>query len=260
MADQNGYTFDYVTFGDLCSVRGDFTTAGESSFSVEDTSYGYFIFHSHCPEEVITFSDQTFAYCDFSTVKVLGDQIAFADSTFVRGKYTPKTHDVVTINDETTAKLFTYGESSSEFSVRNTSKGYVTYPTTQADNAAFEDSTISFITTAYDRIFKNSVLSLVGTTEQTVYYATSPSREATILNLTLCNRILSDIKVDVIMNIDGTDTYLIRDMYIPQGTSYVINNSTETSLQFNQGDNIRVVSDIDNSLDAYAAIMEKNIR
>jgi hypothetical protein len=254
------YTFDYISLFDNTFITGEYKTSGDGEAFFTDQTSAFFIFKSIQSPDITSFYDNTILECEIYLNKILDENFGVYDSAFARGIYTAITFDTVEFSDTTSSTLNTTGEKTDSIIYRTKSKGYITYPTQQDDEASFYDSCISLISTPIDYDFKNSIKSLVGTTEEILYAVSSPTKESTVINLSLCNRILSDIKVDVIMNIDGTDTYLMKDLDIPRGESFVINNSTEASLEFKPGDNLRVVADTDNSLDAYAAIMEKNIR
>jgi len=253
-------TFDYVTYSDLTRVICDYNTTQSDEVTFGDSSSAFYVFSVTAIPDTAVFGDMVEGCIDIHTTKVLDEVFSVHDSSFAIGIYRPNARDQVDFSDSVVSYLQTSGRSSDPIRIRTKTDAFVTYPTETESQADFYDSCMSILDIHSARDFKNAVGSLVGTSEETLYTVSSPAREATVINISLCNRITSDITADVILNIGGNDTYLLQDMPIPASQSFVINNSTESSIELKPGDYLKVCADTDGSLDVYVALMEKTIR
>jgi len=104
--------------------------------------------------------------------------------------------------------------------------------------------------------FKNAFFNQLGTTEEIIY--TCSGKSSTIMNISLCNKILSDVNADVILYKDGiTPIYIIKGILIQPHQAYVISSNNETAINLEDTDEIRVVTDTANSSDIYIGLMEQ---
>ena len=104
--------------------------------------------------------------------------------------------------------------------------------------------------------FKNAWKHSVGTTGVYVY-ATPTGSTSTIIGMTLCNILNTDITVDVIIHDDSTngDVYMAKGLKIPKNSSYAIIGGDQKVVLESQ-DNIGVKSDTANSLDVFVSALE----
>ena len=104
--------------------------------------------------------------------------------------------------------------------------------------------------------FRNYTLKAAGTTAQNAY-AVGAGVQATVIGMTIANITASPISANVILNggnITG-NVYLVKDATIAPGGALVpVGGDQKLVLQTN--DNVKIVSDTMNSIDAVMSIME----
>jgi len=105
-------------------------------------------------------------------------------------------------------------------------------------------------------VFKNKVASNIGTSSVAVYTAPT-GKTATIIGLSLANKISSDITCDITLTDTSTSTtvYLVRSAPIPTGSSLVAIGKDQKVVVEN-GDIISVVSSDTSSIDVVMSVME----
>lgn len=100
--------------------------------------------------------------------------------------------------------------------------------------------------------FKNYAVANVGTTASTVVTA---STATTVIGVTIANVSTSTITVSVLVNIGGSDFYLIKNAVIPVGGALVPIGG-EQKLVLETGDLLKVVSSATTSADVIASVLE----
>lgn len=95
---------------------------------------------------------------------------------------------------------------------------------------------------------------VTGGTERSVY--TAPASTTTVIvGLTLSNLTGSTTYVTVnIYNADGDDVKFLKDVPIPTGSAVEVMSGNKVIL--NTGDELRIISSVDNSVDCTMSIME----
>ena len=105
--------------------------------------------------------------------------------------------------------------------------------------------------------FKNYTKKEIGTTLTDVYtVATSPATTSVVIGITLANRSGNQINCDLVLNVaSGDDVYLIRNIPIPNGSSFEW--MAGNKLVMEQGDKLQVKSDAAASLDVAISVLEQ---
>ncbi len=105
--------------------------------------------------------------------------------------------------------------------------------------------------------FKNYTKKEIGTTLTDVYtVATSPATTSVVIGITLANRSGNQINCDLVLNVaSGDDVYLIRNIPIPNGSSFEW--MAGNKLVMEQGDKLQLKSDAASSLDVAISVLEQ---
>ena len=105
--------------------------------------------------------------------------------------------------------------------------------------------------------FKNYTKKEIGTTLTDVYtVATSPATTSVVIGITLANRSGNQINCDLVLNVaSGDDVYLIRNIPIPNGSSFEW--MAGNKLVMETGDKLQVKSDAAASLDVAISVLEQ---
>ena len=105
--------------------------------------------------------------------------------------------------------------------------------------------------------FKNYTKKEIGTTLTDVYtVATSPATTSVVIGITLANRSGNQINCDLVLNVaSGDDVYLIRNIPIPNGSSFEW--MAGNKLVMEQGDKLQLKSDAAASLDVAISVLEQ---
>ena len=105
--------------------------------------------------------------------------------------------------------------------------------------------------------FKNYTKKEIGTTLTDVYtVATSPATTSVVIGITLANRSGNQINCDLVLNVaSGDDVYLIRNIPIPNGSSFEW--MAGNKLVMETGDKLQVKSDAASSLDVAISVLEQ---
>lgn len=109
---------------------------------------------------------------------------------------------------------------------------------------------------ATSNVFKNKVATNIGTTLTTVY--TSPTgKTAAIVGMSLANTTGSPIFVSVSLTDTSTSTtaYLVRNAPIPVGGALVVIGGDQ-KVVIEDGDALKVISDVTSSVDAILSVTE----
>lgn len=104
-------------------------------------------------------------------------------------------------------------------------------------------------------IFKSYTDTAVGTSEATVYTVASGT-VAVVIGLNVSNITGNQINVDLrVDKASGDDVYLVKNIPIPNGTSFEFNAGNKFVLQ--TGDAIKIVSDTASSVDVLISVLEQ---
>jgi hypothetical protein len=102
--------------------------------------------------------------------------------------------------------------------------------------------------------FKNQGTAAIGITAVTIYTAPALTT-STVIGLTLANTHTTPVYASVLVNISGSDFYLIKDALIPVGGALVPVGG-EQKLVLEAGDIIKVVSSVAASVDTIVSVLE----
>jgi hypothetical protein len=255
MADFNKRIFDYITLYDNVNATiihsNDFSdivnfynnTQVFNIYTVNNSDESKFVVHYE-----MTISD--------FIKKIPFEYIKFDDITKTTIDYKDKLNDNVEFGIESIAHIHTPRNVYDTAIIRTKVYGNVHYIPDNINNESnFSDSIFAVISKQSVKKFKNAMFTLLGTTEEIIY--TCNGKNTTIMNISLCNRILNDINIDVLLYKGGSPIYIMKGILVKPHQSYVINNNEETNIQLEENDEIRVVSDTANSSDIYMALMEQ---
>lgn len=103
--------------------------------------------------------------------------------------------------------------------------------------------------------FKSSTSASIGTSTTTVY-TTPASTTAVVIGCNLSNRTGDLINANILINKStGDDIYLIRNIPIPNGSSFEFSAGNKIILE--TGDAVEVSSDTASSVDAIVSVLEQ---
>jgi len=255
MADYNERIFDYIILYDNPISITSYKDVVSDNINFSDKTQ---IFNRFIINNIDIFSFYTNIKCNISKFikRSSNEKIIFSDNTKQRVDFKNILSEKIKFSDYTISHLKTTQYCNDILIIRTKSYCNVIYgPDTNIDNINFSDSVSAIISKHSERRFKNVVLNLLGTTEETIY--TCNGKSTTIMNISICNKLLSDIKVDVSIFKAGVPTYIMKKILIKPHQAFVINNNDETNINLEKNDEIRVVSDTSGSSDVYMALMEQ---
>ena len=102
--------------------------------------------------------------------------------------------------------------------------------------------------------FKNVIIADIGTTLTTVQ-TTPASTVNTLIGLSIANKAVTTINVDVTLTEGGTTVYIVKSTEIPAGTSLVLFGGDQ-KLIMEAGNILKIVSDTASSADVVMSYME----
>jgi hypothetical protein len=102
--------------------------------------------------------------------------------------------------------------------------------------------------------FKNAVAVNIGTAGSIIYTAPALTT-TTVIGLSLCNIHSASINIRVVLNKGGVVANLIKNVPLPYGST-LIPIGGEQKVVLLPGDYIQAYSDVANSLDAVASVLE----
>lgn len=104
-------------------------------------------------------------------------------------------------------------------------------------------------------LFRSYTDTAIGTTEQTAY--TVPANTvAVVIGLNVANITGNQVNVDLrVDKASGDDVYLVKNIPIPNGSSFEFNAGNKFVLQ--TGDAIKVTSDTASSVDVLVSVLEQ---
>jgi len=244
ISDNTNASVDYKNNNNTTNLLLSDTSTIYNKFVVNESEDIIFIIHptlrisdyiKRIPEELLEVNDSSRINVDFRNTQK--ENIVISDSTISH------LHTIQTVNDS--------------INFRSEVRGNVIYgPDTSASNTTITDSVFAFISKHSSRNFKNAMFNLLGTTEEIIY--TCDVKNTTIINISLCNRTLNNINIDVLLYKSGIPIYIMKGILVKPHQSYVINNNSETNVQLEGSDEIRMITDTDNSSDIYMALMEQS--
>lgn len=253
--DEN--VFDYITLSDNSTIIVNYTPNLTDEVIFSDGANIFDVFKVNTSSEAIIVDVSDGNISDYIKT-VQGDVINFTDDTSTRIDFNDKLEDNIIINDDTVAHLSISQSINDSFNIRTRAYADVHYNNNNndSDNIELSDSVFAIVSKLSTRRFKNSFLNSVGIIEEIAY--TCSGKSTIMMNISLCNRLLSDVLVDVLLYKNGvTATYIMKGILVKPHQSYVINSNNETNIVLEDTDEIRVVTDTNNSSDIYMALMEQ---
>jgi len=255
MADFNKRVFDYITLFDDANVNITYRNNISDNMSFSDNARIFDIFKVNNTDE-IRFKIHSIGIISDYIKRISNDYIKFGNNSKALVFFKDKTGDNVKLLDSSLSYTTTHKDVFDQTIIRTKAYGNVIYgPDNTNDEANFSDSVFAIISKHSSRRFKNAMFNLLGTTEETIYICTS--KNTTIMNISMCNRTLNNVNVDVLLYKSGTPTYIMKGILVKPHQAYVINNNDETNVQLEENDEIRIITDTDNSSDIYIALMEQ---
>ncbi len=256
MADYSERVFDYITLFDDATINVNFSNNLSVGVNISDSAQIFNYFKTGTLSEAILVDVSHINLSEYIKV-VHGDNVNIDDNVYIKAYYHDKVNDNVSFDDEVISHMNTPQDARDSFNIGT--KAYVSVHYT-ADNSNdqvdFTDSVFAIISKHSTRRFKNAFFNLLGTTEEIIY--TCSGKSSIIMNISMCNKILSDVNVDVILYKGGiTPTYIMKGILVKPHQAYVINSNDETVMNLEDTDEIRVVTDTIDSSDIYIGLMEQ---
>jgi len=255
MSDFNKIIFNYITIFDNPDVNITYRNDISSNISFSDTAKIFDIFKVNNIDD-IKFKIHSIGIISDYIKRISDDYVKFGNISKALVYFKTKINDDIQLSDNSISHMTTHKYASDKSIIRTKAYCNVIYGNDNVnDESKFSDSVFAIISRNSTRRFKNAVFSLLGTTEEIIY--TCSGKSATIMNISICNRTLNDVNVDILLYKSGNPIYIIKQLLIKSHQAYVINNNNETNIQLEGNDDIRVVTDTTNSSDIYMALMEQ---
>jgi hypothetical protein len=256
MTDYKGSTNEQLTLFDDIDVNINYKKLNITEMSFKDITHVFNRFIVDNSENT-KFNVNSLGIITPYIKRINNEQILLSDWSNFLITFRDKSKDNIELDDNVISHLTTSQNTHDHFVMRTGSSIDVKYgPDTVDSNSQFLDNVFAMISKHSDRSFKNATYNFLGTTEVNLYSCLGIS--STIINISVCNRILSDIFVDIILYKGGVPLYISKQVQIKPKQSYVINNNNGTNIELEKNDEIRLISTVDNSSDVYIALMERN--
>ena len=228
---------------------------GESS-STLDISDSCNVFNIYELSNTNTLDINTLSDIDISDyIKKNQDTINITSASSIKIDFSDNISETISLSDNTSIIKDTHGYSEDEIILRTKSKISVDYtPEESSDTIIFTDICDLLTIISNKKVFKNAIHSLIGNSNTTVY--TCNAKESTIINISLCNRTLNDIKIDISINNSSGITYLGKEILIKPHQTFLINNNEDNNIQLLNGDSITIQSDTLSSTDVLISVLE----
>ena len=245
-------TTSKINFSDNIADTYTFRVSNLSRIDLSTTANIFNIFYDNT-SSTFNLSDNTISI--LSPIQVIPNNIIdFSTNSRITLKVNSVANNTITFDDNTTSLLNIKNQYSSTIDFSDETTLFYRH-SELSDNSTInlsDNTIIDVLFQAKKKIFKNKVFPMLGTTHEVIYTAT---KETLIMNISICNRLTTEIKVYIVIN-NGIDIFLAKDVIVGESECYIMNNNNKSPMQLNVNDELILYTDTDNSADVYIALLE----